>query len=222
MIGAPSLERAHGCGAKPQIPIQIGRNRILATGTLHALRPDRPVGDAVDFRHVAQHAAVDVFINLSVAVVRVTLVAHLRGHLELVDPGQQLPGLPYRMNKRLLRVTMLARFHGQRSGQIVMMVGRRHHDRVDVLHFLLQQDAVILIKTRLRPMLRHAALAILVDIAMRHHDIAGLLHHVDMRSALACGGDQSDAQFVALVLGVKDVRKSESAGRGCSAGHFQE
>ena len=69
-------------------------------------------------------------------------------------------------------------------------------------------------------MLQNAALAILVDIAMRHNNVAGLLYHVDMRPALARGGDQSDAQFITLILGMKDVREPKSANCGCSTGDF--
>ena len=116
---------------------------------------------------------------------------------------------------------MLASGHRQGGRLIMAEIRRGHHDRIEVLHFLVQQHAVVLIELGARPGFRRDALARGIDIAVSHDDVAGFFHAIEVLAAFAAGADDSQAQFVALVLRVQNI-ETKLTGEDDSGGGLEK
>ena len=74
-------ERAHGRAAQPQVPIQsIGHGRGRSHFG-HSLRPTGPSCPSMHLLHFANFAAPENLASHARGIVRIALVAHLRGNL---------------------------------------------------------------------------------------------------------------------------------------------
>jgi hypothetical protein len=105
------------------------------------------------------------FRTLTGAFVRITLVAHLRGHLVLRRCFSQLAALPHGMRQRLLDVDVFAPLHGPDGGRGVHKIGDGDDDRVDVVVFLVEHDPEILVARSRLELLIDSRGAIVVDVA---------------------------------------------------------
>ena len=118
-------------------PVPRGRRARAGLGRRHrpgdALGPDRPVGPDVDLAHVAQGAGLHDFHRPAELIAGRALVAHLGGDLVLLGRLPHQAGFVNVVRQRFLGVAMLAQAHRQDAGVGVRVVGRRHHDGVDVL-----------------------------------------------------------------------------------------
>ena len=95
----------------------------------------------------------------------VPLVAHLRRDACRLGGLGQLAALVQRVRQRLLAVDVLAGPDRRHRGDGVDVVGRADRDGVDVLGFLVEHLAEVLVSPRLREGLERAGRAVVVDVA---------------------------------------------------------
>lgn len=212
------FEGAFGGGPKPEIPIDIVWNGVFPLWAGVALWPDGTVGDAMDFVHVAEEVAIDVFVDHTVAFIAMALVAHLGGNFVFFHPALELAAFPDGVHERLLRVSMFACGQGQRGGHVVVMVGGGDHDGIEIFDFLVEQLAVVLIEFGIFPSLWNFALPVLVNVTMGDDDVPGSCDAVDMSTAFAASGDYCDLEFIALILGMEDIEAKRTDRSGAEGG----
>lgn len=204
------FEGAHGGWPDPEVPVDVVGDGVFAGWAWAALRPDGAVGEAVDFGDIAEEAAVDEFVDAAVAVIGVALVAHLSGDLVFLGAFEELASFPDRVDEGFLGVAGLAGHEAEGSGHVVLVVRGGDDDGVVVL-FLVEELAVVLVALSVFPCVEDAAPCVFVDFCEAGADIAGGFGGVDLGSGFTASGDEGEAEFVALVLGVENV-ESESAG----------
>ena len=137
------------------VPAQLRRIGRQPRRPRDALRPEaeRPIRPDMHLADLAEGAALDVLDAAARVVGRVTLVAHLRHDLRIVERLlREVPRLVHRPAQRLLHVHVLAEAHRGRGDRGVHVIGRRHDHRVDVL-LLLEHLAIVAILLQPRDLL---------------------------------------------------------------------
>ncbi len=91
---------------------------------------------------------------------------------------------------------MLAGVQGSHRSGRVMMIGHSHHDRIDLVAFLLDQLAIIAIQASIFKLARSNIQVVLVDIA-QGHDV--LMH--DFFNVVVCAIGSADTGEVQFLVG---------------------
>ena len=188
---------------------------------------ERAVPLRVGGRHAAEHVGDDVLEAVAVARVGAALVADLEELARLLLHAAHLGGLLELVRHLLLAVHMLARAEAGARVFAVHPVGRRDHDRVDVLVLLFEHLAVVLVRLHvhtvpLEKRLRLLALE-LPDVAHGAHAHAGDAHErLGEDARLLAEADEAYVDLVVLrtdrgVLGVEDVEARQERSRGGGA-----
>ena len=205
---------------QPEIPVQRAGHRHLVGGQVQALRPDGAVGPAVYLPYLADLASPYPFCDAAAPVERVTLVAHLCGHLIFLgQPGQQAC-LIHRVGQRLLAIDMLAQRHGMSCHAGMRMVGGGHHDGIDALAHLVEHHAPVLEPAGVGIVTERLVGIFPVDIAQGHDVLRS--HVLEVAASHAANTDTGDVQFVtrgrmAKAASQHRVRHDHHAQRGSSA-----
>ncbi len=136
------LVRTHRRRPNPQVPVEIGGNRILplgaSFGSFDANAPDIHLGD------FPQRARLDNFDAPPQRFAGAPLVPHLRHHLAAADQLAQRPGLSHAVRQRLLAINILARPDERPAQRRMPMVRRGNQHRIETRR-LLQQFPVVFI-----------------------------------------------------------------------------
>jgi hypothetical protein len=203
------------------IPREARGLRICGWRLLETLGPDRPIGPDFDLTHFAEQPGVDPFLHEADALVRVTLVSHLRANAVQAGEPEQFARFADRLGKRFLDIHVLAHHDRHVGRQEMHMVRRRDADGVDLVVHLDQHLSKIRVAFgvgKFRHQLLHVgnrrllglavlALAILrlrvriprglrslpIDIAQGDHLLLLVRH--DIAEALAAAADLSDAHL---------------------------
>src|SRR5262249_36814316 len=179
--------------AKPQIPIERvghgGRRRNLR----HFLRPTGATRPGVDFPYFADLARPEDFAGDPRPIVRITLIAHLRGDFVPLRRLRQQPRLPRRAGQRLLDVNALAHLHASQRGGRVHMIGRADHDGVNLLVLFVEHLAKVLVLRGLLPAFEALLAAFPIHVGQRD-DVLGLAL-AQIAERLAASADAGDVQF---------------------------
>ncbi len=140
----------------------------------------------------------------------VALVAHLRNDLVFAGDLGHFAALVDGVGQRLLAVDVLAAFHSGDRGHRVVMVGRGHHDGVDLLVQLVEHLAEVAELRGLGMVVEGADDAVVapVDVA-EGHDIVAAGHRAHVAPAHRADADAGDVQLLA-------GRRRAAAGHGVS------
>lgn len=120
------------------------------------------------FGNVSDRAGPDHFCTLPRALVRVTLVAHLRSHSILFSSLQQFTAFPNRMRQRLLDVYMLAALHRVNCSRCMHVIRNCNDDRIDSVAARVEHLPVIFVLRNAWIAQEHLLGALFVHIAQRH------------------------------------------------------
>ena len=111
-----TAEGAHGRGAQPRRPIERAGHGFLRRRLLQTNRRCAGNGADVRFGDVANRSAPEDLRGHAIALVRESLVAHLRRDLVFGGGLLEQAGLPRRARQRLFTVDVLAHLHtGERD-----------------------------------------------------------------------------------------------------------
>ena len=206
--------------AQPEIPVQRAGHGHLLGGQVQALRPDGAVGPAVYLPYLANLASPYPFCDAAAPVERVTLVAHLCGHLIFLGQLGQQACLIDRVGQRLLAIDMLAQRHGMGCDAGMGMVGRSHHDGVDALTHLVEHHSPVLEAAGVGIVAERLVCVFPIDVAQCYDVLRG--HVLEVASSHAADTDTGDVQFVtrgrmAEAASQHRVGHDHHAQRGCSA-----
>ena len=102
-------------------------------------------GRGVYFGDVTDRAGPDHFGGGAGGIVRVTLVAHLRGNLVFNGGVAEEAGFPGSAGEWLFDIDVNAALHGIESDSCVHVVGDADGAGVDVLAFLVEHDAEVFV-----------------------------------------------------------------------------
>jgi len=97
------------------------------------MRPNWAVGPDVDIGDISDDSSADLCSLHPETILRRSLVTHLGGDASLLCNLLHLARFPNRTDKRLLAVDVLAKGHRDGAGWIVMVVRRRHGNRIDLI-----------------------------------------------------------------------------------------
>ena len=137
VVGILVQERTLRRRGEPRVPVEAVANLLALGMALHplrdilALRPHGAVCPHVDFRDVAEDAALDHFRAAAHRIEGRTLVAHLDDHAVLLGRLVEVVEFPERAHERLLHVHVDALLHRADRDGSVDVVGRGDGHRVD-------------------------------------------------------------------------------------------
>ena len=199
--------------AQPEVPGQGFGHRRRGRRLGHALRPARPPHPRVDLLHLADFARPDDLGRDTRRLVGVPLVAHLRGHLVLLRGLGEQAGLRRDPRERLLHVDALAALHAEDGGDGVHVIGRPDYHRVDVLPFLVEHLAEVLVLRRLVVPLEPGTAALPVHVGER--DDVLRLAAAKIVERLPAGTDTRDVEFLVRRLVTKGLEGGHAAEAAC-------
>ena len=210
----------HG-GSEPEVPVEVFRDGVGASGAFEALGPDGAVGPDVEFEGVAEDAGLDDLDGAAEAFASAALVAHLGG--KLVLPGEVAHGarLPDGLSEWLLAEDVLFGLHGHDACHAVDVVGGGNGDAVDLVVHLLEHDAEVLVVLRLGMALFDFVDVVGVDVAEGHEVAAAFGDFPDVGCALSAHSNSGDAGAFVKVLSADDGGEPED-GAGAEAGGAEE
>ena len=123
------------------------------------------------------------------------LVAHLGDYAGLFGNAGHLAGFVDRVRHRFFAIDVLAHLHRPDRSRCVYMVGRSDGDGVDVLRFLVEHPAKILVDLRVRELLERSLGPVGVDVTER--DDIFVLASVDIAGPAPADADAGDVELVA-------------------------
>ena len=223
----PVMIRSEGRRPEPEVPVErVGHGGRFLGGVrlLDIDRFGRPVEfrsqPHVDFPDRADGARTDKLDDAAVIRSGMNLRAHLRGPLVFVGDLGQDAGFADRVRQRLLAVAVLAHPHRHRGGRRVDMIGRTHHDGVDLAVHLLEHLAEVAIPLGLGELLHRRLAAPVVDVAEGHDILAGAV--ADVPTTLPSHANPGNREFLVWGLVLRDCRQGQGRqpGGGRYAEHF--
>ena len=192
------------------IPIEGSGDGFLGRQFLKGGGKSAGAGGEVRFHHIADRAGPDDFGGHPLALVREALVAHLGGDLVFHGRLLEQAGLPRSARQRLLDIHVLASLDTGKGHRGMHEIGDSDGDRVDVLLFLVEHDAEVLIEGKLLVALDTGRGAIEIHIA-EGHDVLRPGGAVQVSTALAAAADGRDIQFVVVRFVAEGSQRGHAA-----------
>ena len=178
---------------QPKIPVQLGRAN--AVGLVAADRIG--IVPALDAAHLADHAVAEIGRRGMAVGGRAALRADLYGDLVFLGRRDHRLSLVDGAARRLLHVDMLAPFRRVHHLHGVPVIGRGHHDAVDVL--AIEDIAIIAIHVDVRAgRFRGVGESVLIDVANRGNvhlvAVGSTLHVTQVIAAHAAHADMAEGE----------------------------
>ena len=149
----------------------------------------------MDFGDITDDSSADLCSLHPETILRRSLVAHLGGDASLLCNLLHLARFPNRTDKRLLAVDVLAKRHRDGAGWIVMVVRRRHGNRIDLISHLGEHLAVVTVDLGIWECTLCTRHLDIIRITERN-DVAILCGVHDFAPALATNADTRKADLV--------------------------
>ena len=187
------MEGAKAGRTQPQVPLQIRRHRRLALRVFLVIGPALVV-PRVDFLDRAERPVADQLQGPAERVAGRALVAHRGGHLVL--PGQlaEHARLVDRARQRLLGIHVLAGADGGGRGHRMDVVGRGHHDGVDLRAHLVDHPPEVMELLGRGDHLVSLGRALVVDVA-HGDDVLGLGEAAEQLAAAPAHADHGEVEL---------------------------
>ena len=197
-VGRVDGVRPHRRRAKEQVPVNmLGHLRRIQRPRRDRGRlwPDGAVGPDVHFTHRSDGARLDDLDGFAQLIRSASLVAHLRGDLELCRRLAHGPGLEHGVGQRLLTVDVLAQLHRRHGGDGVGVIGRADGDGVDRFVHVVEHLAKVVVPFRLLELLEPLGVQpVVVDVTQRD-DVAEAAGVLGITQPFAANADAGDVQF---------------------------
>src|SRR5690554_6429901 len=151
----------------------------------------------MDGMHFADQTGIMNLFTGSHSVTGTSLVSHLGHDLVFFCGFGQLSGFPNVMSEGLLGVHVFSQFHRSQGGYSVRMVRCGYRTSIDIISFLVQHLAKIVVILRLGVIASGIGSPIVIDVTQGHYvHVPAFYKTGKVRPAFPSGTDPGYVQFV--------------------------